>query len=241
MLQLQSIPARGAVAMFALTVLGLAVAGLITERQAETLQQVRADARAPLTAEEIFDQLDAIAAAREIAAEADSHESDSERGDPWRLARGPLTWSATSLPDDTGDGDEPSPWSAEAVRARRPAGWVYPDFDELPRGQRHGPPPTPRPRNLALRTLDRNGEPLVLETLHALQISGTSRERIVAFRAGDDSTAWVLGSPSIPWRANVRFELVGEARGRVWRARTHLLDSSGDVDLDLGSVRLELQ
>lgn len=236
MTPLRSIPARGAIGLCALTVLGLAVAARITERQAEALQAVRADAHAPLTAEQVLDRLDELAVAQEAAARtADAGESfDGPVPGPF----GPLSWSATPLPEDA-DGGAPHPWSAEAVRARRPRGWVYPDFDEAPPGERHGPPPTPRPRNLAVRTVDANGEPLVLERLHARQRSGGTSARIEAFRASEDSTDWLLGSPSIPWRADVRFELVGEARGRLWRARRHLLDSTGEVDLELGTVRFE--
>jgi len=238
MIQLQSIPARGAIGLCALTVLGLALAARVTERQAETLQSVRAEAQAPLTAEQILDQLDAMAAAQEDATRA---ADEGERADgPAEGPFGPLSWSATSLPDGVDDADAPHPRSAEAVRARRPEGWVYPDFEDAPPGRRHGPPPTPRPRNLALRTVDANGEPLVLQRLFANQRSEGRSARIEASRASEDSTDWLLGSPSIPWRANVRFELVGEARGRLWRARRHLLDSSGDVDLELGTVRFEL-
>lgn len=125
--------------------------------------------------------------------------------------------------------------TADALRARRAPGWRYPAFDTE---GRHGAPRIAGPRNVTVRIVDVNDEPIVAERLQVAQESEDGAFTPNAYRTGVDPTEWTIGSPLLSPGSEATFELVAHTELGVFAMTTTVASVPETGDVALGTVRL---
>lgn len=144
-----------------------------------------------------------------------------------------------SLTGDLPGAEVPEPGSVEDVRSRRAPDWVYPEFGATARGQRHGAAADPTPRNVTLRVVDGNGEPLTFERLTARQSGPDGEFEARAYRTSDNPTEWAIGSPSVSPGSYATFELTGTTSEGPWHGTASIGGIPGSGDVVLGTTAFD--
>lgn len=138
---------------------------------------------------------------------------------------------------DRGDA-APAPHAAEAVRADRPAGWTYPPF-ETPEEGLHGAPAAARPRSVHVRLVDGAGQPFVPDRLAAVQNGPDGRHELEGTRAAGAVGHWILGTPALTTGSAASFEVTAWCAGAPWTGVCDLLCVGTEVELEVAApVRL---
>lgn len=213
-----SLPARPAIGMFALAALALATAGRFAERGVEGARRLSdpAEAGGEQAILDLLEQEGANPTARTLAQLA-------------LASSGGLGLEVESIET----AEEPHPESAEAVRARRPEGWVYPAFEAPERGL-HGPAAAPRPRNLEMTLVGPVGEPFEPESLEAVQNGPDGRFELRGHSGHAAPGHWVLGTPALTTGEAASFELRAVQGGEEWVGVFDLMDVPVETDVTVG-------
>ncbi|MEM1450611.1 MAG: hypothetical protein AAGI22_15945, partial [Planctomycetota bacterium] len=103
--------------------------------------------------------------------------------------------------------------TVDELRERRGPGWRYPAFDTY---GRHGAPLLAGPRNVTVRIVDVNDEPIVAELLQVKQSGDDGAFAPNAYRTGVDPTEWTIGSPLLSPGGEAKFELVAHTGAGVF-------------------------
>lgn len=134
--------------------------------------------------------------------------------------------------------------SMSAMRAARPPGWVYPEFD-MPAEGLHGPPATELPRNISFQLVDDKGMPMAYDAIQVFEQTVSGLVELHPYPTKQDGkqdgAEWSFGIRRLMTGATAYFLVEAEHEGQRRVGTVTLENPSADIQIDAGSLELRMK